>query len=90
MSRRAASVLVALVAALALAPSETAGAAPPPLRARAAMLVQPDTGDVVYARKPGQRRPIASTTKLMTALLTLERSNLDDVVPAAPYHPQPA
>jgi len=90
VSRRAASVLVALVAALALAPSGTAGAAPPPLRARAAMLVQPDTGDVVYARKPGQRRPIASTTKLMTALLTLERSNLDDVVPAAPYHPQPA
>jgi D-alanyl-D-alanine carboxypeptidase (penicillin-binding protein 5/6) len=26
----------------------------------------------------------------MTALLTLERSNLDDVVPAVPYHPQPA
>src|SRR5439155_6286358 len=90
VSRRAAAVLIALVAALGLAPSAPAGAAPPSLRARSAGLVQPDTGDLVYARAPDQRRPMASTTKLMTALLTLERSNLDDVVPAVPYHPQPA
>ncbi|HEY3019843.1 MAG TPA: D-alanyl-D-alanine carboxypeptidase family protein, partial [Solirubrobacteraceae bacterium] len=89
MSRRPAAVLAALLlAALVLAPP--AGAAPPSLRARSAILVQPDTGDLIYARAPDQRRPIASTTKLMTALLTLERTNLDDVVPAAPYHAQPA
>jgi D-alanyl-D-alanine carboxypeptidase (penicillin-binding protein 5/6) len=86
--RRLLIVVVALLAALALAaPSLAAG---PALRAKAAILVQPDTGDVVYAHDADQRLPIASTTKLMTALLTLERSNLDDVVPAAPYSPAPA
>ena len=88
MSRRALIFVAALLAALALAaPSFAAG---PALRAKAAILVQPDTGDVVYAHDPDQRLPIASTTKLMTALLTLERSNLDDVVPAAAYSPAPA
>src|SRR4051794_21329591 len=81
--------LIGALAVLALLPGASA-AAPPSLHARAAILVQPDTGDVVYARSPDARRPIASTTKLMTALLTLERTNLDDVVPAAPYHPLPA
>jgi len=33
----------------------------------------------------GRPRPIASATKLMTALLTLERADLDDVFTAAPY-----
>ena len=89
MSARVATFAVSLVAGLALA-AGTASAAPPPLQAKAAIVVQPDTGDVVYARAPDQRRPIASTTKLMTALLTLERANLDDVDVAVPYHPLPA
>jgi D-alanyl-D-alanine carboxypeptidase (penicillin-binding protein 5/6) len=84
---RATSLLLTL---LALAAPAAASAAPPQTRGDGAILVQPDTGDVVYARAAERRRPIASTTKLMTALLTLERSNLDDVVPAAPYHPAPA
>ena len=44
----------------------------------------PPRGDVVYARNADQRRPIASTTKLMTALLALERLPLDDVLSAVP------
>jgi D-alanyl-D-alanine carboxypeptidase (penicillin-binding protein 5/6) len=86
--RRATVLLLALLASAVMAAG--APAAPPATRGDAAILVQPDTGDVVVARNAGQRRPIASTTKLMTALLTLERSNLDDVVAAAPYHPAPA
>jgi D-alanyl-D-alanine carboxypeptidase (penicillin-binding protein 5/6) len=87
--RRALILAAALLAALALA-APAALAAGPSLRAKAAIVVQPDTGDVVYAHDADQRLPIASTTKLMTALLTLERSNLDDVVAAAPYSPAPA
>jgi serine-type D-Ala-D-Ala carboxypeptidase (penicillin-binding protein 5/6) len=88
---RAVTVALALAAtSLALAAGPAGAATPPSLQARTAILVQPDTGDVVYARAPDQRRPIASTTKLMTALLTLERANLDDVDVAAPYHPLPA
>ena len=82
--------LVAALAALVLVAAPAAAAEKPAPRASAAILVQPETGDVVYAKNADRERPIASTTKLMTALLTLERSSLDDVVPAAPYHPLPA
>ena len=83
MTRRV--CLLALVAVLLGAVSATA--APPRISARNAFLVQPDTRDVVYARAPGERRPMASTTKLMTALLTLERRKLGRLVTAAPYSP---
>jgi serine-type D-Ala-D-Ala carboxypeptidase (penicillin-binding protein 5/6) len=86
-ARRLLLLLGALVALAAPATAPAKSLAP---RAGSAILVQPDTGDVVYARAPDQRRSIASTTKLMTALLTLERANLDDVVPAAPYRALPA
>ena len=43
------------------------------------------TGAVMHAREAGKPRQIASATKLMTALLTLERAQMDDVFTAAPY-----
>jgi D-alanyl-D-alanine carboxypeptidase (penicillin-binding protein 5/6) len=46
---------------------------PPRLDARAALLVDETTGQVLYERNPRQPLPMASTTKVMTALLTLER-----------------
>jgi serine-type D-Ala-D-Ala carboxypeptidase (penicillin-binding protein 5/6) len=70
----------------ALVPCSAAVAAPS-VRAPAAILVEPQTQDVVFARHEGERRPIASTTKLMTALLTLERASLTDVFTVAPYSP---
>ncbi len=76
------AVLVVVVAATATA---TAAAAPPALSARTAILVSPQTGDVVYARRPDARRQVASTTKLMTALLTLEKVKLSDVLTAVRY-----
>jgi len=66
-----------------------AAAAPPPIGAPAAILLEPQTQDVVFARHANQRRAIASTTKLMTALLTLENAKLGDVYTAAPYSPSP-
>ncbi|MDQ3630955.1 MAG: D-alanyl-D-alanine carboxypeptidase [Actinomycetota bacterium] len=66
------------------------GGMPPRVSAPAAILVEPDTGDVVFARRPDARRPIASTTKLMTALLALERLSLDDVLVQVPYRAAPA
>ena len=47
------------------------------------------TGDQLYGKDPREERPIASATKLMTALLTLERADLDDVFTAAPYSASP-
>jgi serine-type D-Ala-D-Ala carboxypeptidase (penicillin-binding protein 5/6) len=84
------AVLGAVACAAALVPCAAARAAPPAIGAPEAILVEPQTQDVVYARRASMRRPIASTTKLMTALLTLERARLTDVFTAAPYSPSPA
>jgi len=68
-------------AALALDGEAAAGAdqslpgpvAPPRISARAALLVDEATGQVLYERNSRLPLPMASTTKVMTALLTLER-----------------
>lgn len=52
----------------------------PQLRAAAGILADLDTGQVLYARFPDKRRPIASVTKIMTALLVIERSGPNDLV----------
>jgi D-alanyl-D-alanine carboxypeptidase (penicillin-binding protein 5/6) len=62
---------------------------PPRIKAPAAILVEPATGDVVFQRNANQRRLIASTTKLMTALVTLEHASLDDVMTTVDYHGSP-
>ena len=85
-------LLVALGLLLALLPSGAGAQTPRPPRisAPAAILVEPATGDVVFARRADARRPVASTTKLMTALLALERLKLDDVLVQVPYRAAPA
>jgi serine-type D-Ala-D-Ala carboxypeptidase (penicillin-binding protein 5/6) len=52
--------------------------------------MEASTGRVVLRRNANSSRPIASATKLMTVLLVLERSSLDDLVTAPSYHPLPA
>jgi D-alanyl-D-alanine carboxypeptidase (penicillin-binding protein 5/6) len=83
-------VLVALLVAGAAAPgparAATATPKPPQVRAPAAILVEPATGDVVFSRNAQQRLPVASTTKLMTALITVEHASLDDVMSTVDYH----
>ncbi len=74
----------------AAAPTASAAAGAPAISAPAAILVEPATGDVVYQRRAGARRPIASTTKLMTALLLLEHRRLTDHITAVPYDALPA
>ncbi|MBD0330737.1 MAG: D-alanyl-D-alanine carboxypeptidase, partial [Thermoleophilia bacterium] len=44
-----------------------------PVAAKGAILVDARTGRVLYARAPHRRLPVASTTKIMTALLAVER-----------------
>jgi D-alanyl-D-alanine carboxypeptidase (penicillin-binding protein 5/6) len=54
--------------------------AAPELPAAAAVLEDLDTGQVLFASNADDERPIASLTKLMTAVLVLRRASLDDVV----------
>jgi serine-type D-Ala-D-Ala carboxypeptidase (penicillin-binding protein 5/6) len=83
-------LVAAIAAALLLgAPTATAAESPPETSGAAAIVVDARTGDQLYGKDPREERPIASTTKLMTALLTLERADLDDVFKAAPYSASP-
>ena len=75
--------LLALAAALALVPS--AFAARPSVDARAYLVEDGRTGEVLLARNDARQVPIASLTKLMTVLLTLEHTRLDDVVTVTPH-----
>jgi D-alanyl-D-alanine carboxypeptidase len=54
--------------------------AEPRVLARAAVLADESTGQVLFERSARQPRPMASTTKVMTALLTLERLDQRRVV----------
>ncbi len=52
----------------------------PEITADAAVLIDANTGQVLFDKNMHQRRPPASTTKIMTALLALEGGNLTDKV----------
>jgi len=86
-ARRAvlALVLAPICATLAAPAPAPAAARAPAVRAKAALVMEASTGDVLLARNSRDRRAIASTTKLMTALVALERTDLDDVFSAADY-----
>lgn len=80
--RKAAGVL-ALAACLlfplsALAQEETAEVFT--ASAKAAVLIEEQTGIVLYAQNETAPLPMASTTKVMTALMVLEYGHLDEVV----------
>jgi len=62
---------------------------PMSISAPCAILMEPVTGSVVFEKSADERRPVASVTKVMTILLTLEaidegRIALDDVVTVSP------
>ena len=52
----------------------------PDLTAKAALLFDVKTGKILYNKNENERMYPASTTKIMTAILTLENCNLDDIV----------
>jgi D-alanyl-D-alanine carboxypeptidase (penicillin-binding protein 5/6) len=72
--------IVVLAGALAAAVHSSAAAATPSVDARAYEVVNAATGEVLSARNARTRLPMASITKLMTALVALEHAKLDEVV----------
>ncbi|OFI07205.1 D-alanyl-D-alanine carboxypeptidase DacB precursor [Clostridium acetireducens DSM 10703] len=52
----------------------------PKVSADSAVLMDATTGEILYSKNADKAYPPASTTKIMTALLTLERCSLDDTV----------
>jgi D-alanyl-D-alanine carboxypeptidase (penicillin-binding protein 5/6) len=60
---------------------------PPAHGARAAALIEESTGQELYGADATARLAIASTTKLMTALVTLQHTPLSRVFADPDYHP---
>ena len=56
----------------------------PTVSARSAVLMAADTGEVLFAKNEHERLAMASTTKIMTALLTIEQATPDRLVTATP------
>ena len=66
--------------------TEPAAAAEPAVSAQAYVLYDADTGEVYASREAHKRLPCASTTKIMTALVALERLPLDAQVTVSREH----
>lgn len=55
------------------------------LYAQSAVLMDADSGRVLYGKNENQIMPMASTTKIMTCIVALENGNLDDYVEVSSY-----
>ena len=86
MSRTAQRVLTAILIALLLTSGIPCHAAPPVLSAEAYVLMDADSGRVLLSHNETQEKAIASTTKIMTALVALEHGSLDDTVTVKRSH----
>ena len=84
------AAVLALLLATPCARAQSPAGAPRLIGAKSAIVMETSTGDVLLSRNPGQRRQIASTTKLMTVLVALQRTDLDDIFSATNYDALPA
>ena len=55
------------------------------LSAKSAVLIEAETGTVLYSKNAEERRAMASTTKIMTAILLIEAGDLDRRFTVDPY-----
>ncbi|MBQ9898256.1 MAG: D-alanyl-D-alanine carboxypeptidase [Ruminococcus sp.] len=77
MKRTITAVIAALFLFFAGAePVEVYAEEAPEVSAGAAVLISADTGEVIFSKNSGTKLPMASTTKIMTVLLTLESGDL--------------
>ena len=84
MKKFTAAVLAAALVWLATTPACGEEESPPAVSARAGVVMEADSGRVIWEKNADQRMLIASTTKIMTALVALERCDPDQVVTVEP------
>jgi len=61
-------------------PEAAETASEPVVNARSAIVMDFETGTVLFEKNAYRKRPMASTTKIMTAIIALENSDLDEEV----------
>ena len=72
------SFVVALSCLTSLSKANFALASGMSVSAKAAIVIEAKTGRILYAKNDHTKLPMASTTKIMTALLALEQQGLDE------------
>lgn len=72
-------------ASLLLPPVSVRAAAAPEVSAVSAIVIEAQTGTVLWQKNAAERRAMASTTKIMTAILTIEAGDLDREFTVDPY-----
>ncbi len=77
--------LLVMIIVICGCPVSSSAAEEPKLYAKAAVLMDGDTGRVLYGKAPDEVLPMASTTKIMTLILALEYGTPDDVVTVSSY-----
>lgn len=77
--------IVPLEGTVMAAAADTEGQPDITLYAKSAVLMDAASGRVLYEKNGYEHMPNASTTKIMTCILTLELGNLDDVVSVSSY-----
>ncbi len=80
MRRKTAWIAVCVLICLALPFSVSAEAPPQAVSSQAIVLYEPQSGRILYEKNADLPRPMASTTKLMTALIAAERLRADSTV----------
>jgi D-alanyl-D-alanine carboxypeptidase (penicillin-binding protein 5/6) len=88
MRRLLASILAVLMILVSLSlpvGANNAVTEPPRVTARSAVLLDQATGRILFSKNAHEVLPMASTTKIMTAILALESGRLEDVVTVSEY-----
>ncbi|MDF2631916.1 MAG: D-alanyl-D-alanine carboxypeptidase [Caproiciproducens sp.] len=77
MLKKIISILLILIIPMSF-PLFASADAQPQLSAKSAVLMNADNGEILYAKGENDKRPMASTTKIMTALITLETAAVNN------------
>lgn len=78
------NIIVALLACVLAVPRLAVAAGSVPVTvAKSAIVIEASTGKVLYSKNVDERRYPASTTKMMTLIVALERANLNEMVTAS-------
>ncbi|MEI6322708.1 MAG: D-alanyl-D-alanine carboxypeptidase family protein [bacterium] len=76
--------LLALISLSGSLTLQAAATPPPDVRGASIMVIDANSGDILFERNADERRPVASTQKLLTSLIVAERGNLDKTVVIQP------
>lgn len=84
MLRRAVAIMLCLSSVIPILRINVGAASDFSVNAKASVIYEPESDTILYANNGNARLPMASTTKIMTALVAIERENLNKKVKVDP------